>query len=133
MKQRFVLVHETARQRAIAAVQNAPDGMVVEVKQPTRSLDQNAKLHAMLEDVAQQVEWRGMKLHKDVWKRLCTASMLRERGESPMLVPALDGHGVEIIYEKTSKMDKRMMADLIEWVYAFGAEHGVEWKERVAV
>ena len=29
MKQRFVLSHDTARQRAIAAVQNAPEGMEV--------------------------------------------------------------------------------------------------------
>lgn len=133
MKQRFVLVHETARQRAIAAVTSAPEGMVVEVKEPTRSLEQNAKLHAMLEDLEQQVEWHGMKMTKTVWKRVCTAAMLREQGESPMLVPSLDGHGVEIIYEKTSKMGKRMMADLIEWVYCFGAEHGVTWKERIAV
>jgi hypothetical protein len=132
MKQRFILAHATARQRALSAVANAPDGMVVEIKEPTRSLEQNAKLHAMLEDVANQVEWHGMKLHKDIWKRICTAAMLREIGESPMLVPSLDGHGIEIIYEKTSTMGKRMMAALIEWVYAFGSEKGVQWSERVA-
>lgn len=132
MKQRFILAHDTARQRALSAVANAPDGMVVEIKEPTRSLEQNAKLHAMLEDVANQVEWHGMKLHKDIWKRICTAAMLREIGESPMLVPSLDGHGIEIIYEKTSTMGKRMMAALIEWVYAFGSEKGVQWSERVA-
>lgn len=132
MKQRFILSHDTARQRALSAVANAPDGMVVEIKEPTRSLEQNAKLHAMLEDVANQVEWHGMKLHKDIWKRICTAAMLREIGESPMLVPSLDGHGIEIIYEKTSTMGKRMMAELIEWVYAFGSEKGVQWSERVA-
>jgi hypothetical protein len=133
MKHRFILAHDTARQRALSAVANAPDGMVVEIKEPTRSLEQNAKLHAMLEDVANQVEWHGMKLHKDIWKRICTAAMLREIGESPMLVPSLDGHGIEIIYEKTSTMGKRMMAALIEWVYAFGSEKGVRWTERVDV
>jgi hypothetical protein len=133
MNQRFVLAHDTARQRAIAAITSAPDGMVVEIKECTRSLEQNAKLHAMLEDVAQQVEWHGMKLHKDIWKRICTAAMLREIGESPMLVPSLDGHGIEIIYEKTSTMGKRMMAALIEWVYAFGSEKGVQWSERVEI
>lgn len=133
MKQRFILSHATSRQRAISAVSTAPDGMVVEVKESTRSLEQNAKLHAMLEDLAQQVEWHGMKMTKTVWKRVCTAAMLREHGESPMLVPSLDGHGIEIIYEKTSEMGKRMMADLIEWIYAFGSEHGVQWSERVAV
>ena len=133
MKQRFILSHDTARQRAMSAVAAAQDGMVVEIKPPTRSLEQNAKLHAMLEDVAKQVEWHGMKLHKDVWKRICTSAMIREIGESPMLIPSLDGHGIEIIYEKTSTMGKRLMSALIEWVYAFGSEKGVQWSERVAV
>ena len=133
MKQRFILAHDTARQRALSAVANAQDGTAVEIKEPTRSLEQNAKLHAMLEDVSKQVEWHGMKLHKDIWKRICTAAMLRDIGESPMLVPSLDGHGIEIIYEKTSTMGKRMMAALIEWVYAFGSEKGVQWSERVEV
>ncbi len=133
MKQRFILSHDTARQRAMSAVAAAQDGMVVEIKESTRSLEQNAKLHAMLEDVAKQVEWHGMKLHKDVWKRICTAAMLRELGESPMLVPSLDGHGIEIIYEKTSAMGKKMMANLIEWVYAFGSEKGVKWGERATI
>ena len=38
MKQRFVLVHDTARQRALSAVANAPEGMVVEIKEPTKNL-----------------------------------------------------------------------------------------------
>lgn len=44
MNQRFVLSHDTARQRAIAAVQNAPEGMEVIVKphKSTRSLQQNS-------------------------------------------------------------------------------------------
>ena len=30
-----------------------------------------------------------------------------------MLIPSLDGHGIEIIYEKTSTMGKRLMSALI--------------------
>lgn len=43
----FVLAHATARQLAIEAVRNAPDGYVVEVKPKTRSPEQNALLHAL--------------------------------------------------------------------------------------
>jgi len=32
MKQRFILAHDTARQRALSAVANAPDGMVVDCR-----------------------------------------------------------------------------------------------------
>lgn len=129
MRQKFIIRDGTVRNRIIDAIRVAPVGMVVEIKEPTRSLEQNAKLHAMLSDLSTQVEWHGMKLHMDVWKRLCTAAMLRELGESPMLVPAIDGHGIEIIYEKTSIMGVKMMVDMIEWVYAFGAEKGVVWRD----
>ena len=44
MKQRFILAHDTARQRALSAVANAPEGMEVIVKphKSTRSLQQNS-------------------------------------------------------------------------------------------
>jgi len=104
---------------------------VVTIREPSRSLLQNDKLHAMLGDISKQVEWGGMKLSVVVWKRLCTAAMLRENGESPLLLPGIDGHGVDIIYEKTSRMGTKMMADLIEWVYSFGASKNVVWSERI--
>ena len=36
MKQRYIMSHELARQRAIDAVRNAPSGCVIEVHEPTR-------------------------------------------------------------------------------------------------
>lgn len=131
--QRFTLAHDIARSRAMKAVQDAPAGWVVEVKEPTRNGDQNAKLHAMLTDISRQVEHYGQKFHPDIWKRLTVAAFLREQNERPMLIPALDGQGVDVIFERTSKMGKRQMAQLIEWLYAFGAEKGVEWSEPVEV
>jgi len=132
MKRKFILKDDFIRQRAMQAVKEATEGMEVIIKPPSRSLDQNAKIHAMFSDLASQIDWHGMKLHADVWKRLCTAAMLRELGESPTLIPSIDGRGVEIIYEKTSRMSKKMMADLIEWVFAFGAEKGVVWGREAA-
>lgn len=94
-----------------------------------RNSDQNAKLHAMLNDIAKQVVWHGQKLSAGVWKRLCTAAWLREEGERPVMVPALDGIGVDVIYERTSKLGKRRMSSLILWVEAFGGEHAVKWTD----
>ena len=104
--------------------------VLVTLGRPTRSSDANAKLHAMLSDLSKQVEWHGQKFTCEVWKRLCVASYLREQNESPMLVPSLDGQGVDIIYQKTSKMSKKVMSELIEWVSCFGAENNVVWSER---
>lgn len=121
----FYLRHDTARRLAREAVDAAPDGYVVTIKEPTRSSEQNRLLHAALTDVAEQVEWHGKKLSLDVWKRLCTAAWLREIGESPEMVPALDGKGFDVIFERTSTLTVPQMTSLIEWVLAFGAQNGV--------
>jgi hypothetical protein len=131
--QRFILAHDIARSRAARAIEQAPAGYVVEVKEPTRNGDQNAKLHAMLADIARQVTHAGQKLPVGVWKRLAVAAYMREQGEAPLMVPALDGIGIDVIYERTSQMSKRTMAGLIEWLYAFGAEKGVVWSEPAEV
>jgi hypothetical protein len=110
-------------------VDNAPDDWVCVVQKRTRSLDQNALLHAVITDISKQVVWHGQKLPMEVWKRLCVAAWLREKNERPMLVPALDGHGVDIIYEKTSKLNVSECAELIEWCYAFGGENNVKFRD----
>lgn len=106
-----------------------PAQVTIKRHKETRSVQQNRKAHAMFRDLSEQVEWYGSKFPPHVWKRLCTAAMLREKGEKPELIPALDGAGVDIIYEKTSDMKVDVMADLIEWTYAFGAEKGVHWSD----
>lgn len=116
-----------SRERAIEAIKSAQDGFVVEIKPATRSGTQNAKLHSILTDISRHVVWGGQKLPMEVWKRLCMASWLREEGGAPMLIPALDGNGVDIVFERTSKLTVKQCASLIEWCLAFGSENGVEW------
>ena len=102
--------------------------MVLEIKPQTRSLEQNALLHAALTDISQQVEWMGKKLSVEIWKRLCMAAWLREKKEQPMLIPALDGNGFDVVFEKTSKLSTTQCSELVEWCFAFGAEHGVKFR-----
>lgn len=100
------------------------------ITEEDRTAEQNAKLHAMLSDISRQVEHAGQKWSVLIWKRLCTAAWLRELGESATLIPALDGNGFDVIYEKTSKLGVKRCASLIEWIYAFGAEHQVRWTQK---
>lgn len=104
--------------------------LVLEVKPEPRSSEQNRLLHAALTDISQQVEWMGEKLSVEVWKRLCMASWLREKKEQPMLIPALDGNGFDVIFERTSKLSRTQCSELLEWCFAFGAEHEVKFRER---
>jgi len=73
----------------------------VEVRQEKRSDPQNARLHAMLQQIASSVEWAGKKRDVETWKRLLTASWLRARGEHIEMLPALDGNGVDIVFRRT--------------------------------
>lgn len=128
-KRTFILAHNLARRNAMRAVADAPEGYVVEVKPRTRSLEQNAKLWACLDDVARQVEWYGKKLDREDWKHVFTASLRKLQ-----VVPNLDGSGFVALGLSTSKMGVREMCELIELVQAFGAERGVVWSgEEVAV
>ncbi|WP_271270508.1 recombination protein NinB [Aliamphritea hakodatensis] len=89
-----------------------------------RTLDQNAKMWAMLADVSFQVDWYGEKLCTESWKNIFTASLFKQK-----TVPGIDG-GFVVLGKPTRNMKKRTFAELIELMYAFGAEHGVHWSER---
>jgi len=97
------------------------------IKDQDRSGEQNRALHAMLSDISKQVEHVGKKWDVLIWKRLLTAAWLREGGENPQMIPALDGHGFDVIYERTSQMTVKQCASLMEWVQFFGDEHQVRW------
>jgi len=95
--------------------------MVLEVKPFTRSLEQNARLWAMLTDISRQVNWYGRKLTPHDWKHVFTASLKKQD-----VVPGIDG-GFVVLGMSTSKMTKAEMCDLQTLMEAFGAEKGVRF------
>lgn len=97
--------------------------MVLSVKPETRSLKENAMLHAMLTYISKNLEWAGKKRDVDTWKRLMVAAWCRAKNEQVEILPALDGHGVDIVFRKTSKLTRAECADLIEFIFAWGALH----------
>jgi hypothetical protein len=100
--------------------------MVLELREETRSLAENAKLHALLTRISRQVEWAGKRRDAETWKRLLTAAWLRARGEHVEMLPALDGHGIEVVFRRTSELTRAECAELIEFVLAWAAEHDVK-------
>ena len=105
--------------------------LVIEVKEKTRSNEQNARMWALLTEVSRQVDWYGQKLTAEEWKDVFSASLKKQKA-----VPGLDG-GFVILGQRTSKMTVREMADLMTLIEAFGAEQGVrfsapEWMEEHA-
>lgn len=93
------------------------------VKPATRSLAQNDKLHAELTEIARVVPWAGKKRDVEVWKRLMVAAWLRARGESVEILPALDGHGVDVVFRRTSDLTRAECSELLEFVMSWKAEN----------
>lgn len=120
------LVGPEQRRLAHDLIDKAPDRAIVNIRPETRSNDQNAKMWAMLSDVA-RAKPEGREYTTEIWKALFMA----EAGFKPHFEPSLDGKGVVPIGYKSSRLAKAEFADVIEAIYAYGAEHGVEWSEPV--
>jgi len=96
-----------------------------------RTEEQNAKLHALLQDIAEQLKWAGQVLDLEDWKRLLTAAWGRANKEHVRLFPALDGAGMDVLYRRTSRMTKQEMSEFIEYVTAWAIEQGVTLQDGV--
>ena len=96
--------------------------VVLTVSDGKRTLPQNALLHALLSDISRTHEWAGAKRDIDVWKRLMVSAWCRARGERIEMLPAIDGHGFDIVFRHTSKLSKADVADLIDYIEAWRAQ-----------
>jgi hypothetical protein len=130
----FVLAHETARRRAVEAVQRASEGMVVRISPPAKKREQEEKYHAMIADIARQVEYAGRKWETEDMKRLLVdefAEEMRSAG-TPLhhdgrVVPSFDGRRIVQLGIQTSRFYVKEAAQFIEYLYAYGAQHDVRW------
>lgn len=120
---RFILAHTEARNRAAAYMHESPEGVSVVVSEPTRNSAINAALHAKLTEIAQTREWAGKRWDLEVWKRLLVAAWSRASGEPLVMLPALDGAGVDIVFRRTSAMTQREVSELLAYIEAW-AETG---------
>lgn len=125
----FVLAHQTARERACQAIQEAPDGYEVRIKEPTRNLEQNAKFHAICTDLAKsKLQWAGKPRTADQWKVLIVSGHAVATKEGSELIPGLEGEFINV-RESTALMSKKRSSSLIEYALAFCAQNGIETKD----
>lgn len=118
---RVFRITSTNRRHVAEQVANLPEGYVIKAGPPTRSLDQNALMWPLLQDLAAQVVWHSVKLSPDDWKDMLTASLRKQRR-----APGIDG-GFVVFGERTRTYTKAEFSELIELIYAFGAQHGVNF------
>ena len=91
-----------------------------------RTLEQNDKLHAVVQDIADQKKWAGELRTVEVWKQLISAAYERAKGRHTEVLPALDGHGVDVVYWHSSRRGKKDMADLITFAESWAIDNDVK-------
>ena len=123
----LILSNPARRAKAISWINKLPDGTRVLFQEAVRSLDQNARLWAMLTDIATQVLWHEQKLTADDWKVLFMNALNSEM----RMVPAIDGKGFVALGKSTSKLSKQEFSDLMAIIEVFGVEHGVKFGDEI--
>lgn len=116
-----IITGREGRKTAHKLVDAAPFNAVVTVKPPARTLDQNAKFHAMLSDVS-RAKPEGRIATPDVWKAL----FMHACGHAVQFEMGLNGQPFPIGF-RSSRLTKDQMCDLITFMLQWGDERGVRW------
>ena len=124
MKKIWKITGEAAKKAVCHEVLSAPEGHVVTLGEPTRTLDQNAAQWPWLEGFAQQVEipinGASMKVDNETWKQILTAAFRAEQ----MRFAVWQGKTI-LLPQRTSTMGKRLFAEWLEWLMSEATTNGV--------
>ena len=119
----IILRGESQRELARQYIGKAPDGTVVRLSKPVRSLEQNAKMWSLLSDVS-RAKPNGISHTPEVWKDL----FMNACGHEVQFLQGLNGLPFPAGF-KTSRLTSDQMSELIEFIYAWGSEQGVIFGE----
>jgi len=145
MKQIYVIQPEPhpARRRAMQAVAEATVGQRVTIADKLKSREQEEKYHAQIGDLSKQFTLHGRKWKPEDMKRICIDAFKRETNTAAYpelkaawasmdiveMVPSLRGDGVVMLGVQSRDFPKILASAFVEWLYALGAEVGIEWSE----
>ena len=126
MTHTVVLRGRMARDRAQQLVRAAPAGSVMEIRAPRRTIDQNARLWAMLSEISMQKPG-GREMTPDVWK----AAFMNAAGHAVQFETGLDGRPFPVGF-RSSRLTKAQMIDLQTFIEQWCAENGVTLRDTEA-
>lgn len=110
------------RDLAIRGVRNAKSGWLLEIREPTRSTEQNAALWSLLTQVARQRPvHNGVKMSAELWK----AVFMDAWGAEVTFLPKLEGDGMFPAGHRSSHLTIGEMTSLIEMILAWTAKEGL--------
>jgi hypothetical protein len=119
-----VIINDRTRPQAARAVVTAPDGWSAVIKPATRSLQQNALLHALFSDLAKQAKFHGRTLSAAQWKVLMISGHTVATGGGADIVPGIEGEFINL-RESSAGMSIRRMTSLLEYVVAYCATNEI--------
>lgn len=132
MKQTIFLRSKQQQQSAINTILASPldndKPVTIRITDYKRNLDQNARFHAMLGDIARQVKWCGKTLKPEQWKVLLISGHAVATKQPADIVPGIEGEFVNI-RESSAEMSVGRMASLIEYVMAWATGQGVRFTD----
>lgn len=120
---KITLVSGEQRTRAQSLIARAPDGYVVTLAEPKRTAEQNDRMWAMLTDISHQKPMGRMHTPDD-WKSV----FMNACGWECQFLEGLDGRPFPQGF-RSSQMTKKQMSAMIEYMFAWGAEHEIRWSE----
>lgn len=122
---------ESNEAHLLQLVRDMQVGEVLQISEPTRSLEQNAYLWKYLTAFARQLDWPVMvngkvqqsKLSEYDWKDLLTGAF---EGEARRMAMGIDNTGLVMLGAQTSKYGKRKFSEFIEFLNCFAAQHDIK-------
>lgn len=101
----------------------------MEIKENSRSDEQNAKYHAMLSEIANQAKHLGAKWDAESWKRFLVYEFCKQLGlPQGQIVPSLDGSGIVQLGLQTRDFSKERAGEFIEFLEAWAADKEIIFK-----
>ena len=105
--------------------------LTLEVKDASKSREQEEKYHAIIGDIAKQAHHMGSKWDAETWKRLLCDKFVREIGLSSQIMANLDNDGLIQLGFQTRKFSKEQASEFVEFLLAWCADNGIELKETI--
>lgn len=100
------------------------------IAEQKRSVEQNDKYHAIINEIADQAKHLGASWDAYSWKRLLVHKFCREVGlPAGRVIPSLDGSDIVQLDFQTRRFTKEQASQFVEWLHAWCADNGVTLKD----
>lgn len=111
----------------LKAMLTAGKRMSIEIKQSSRSSEQNNMFHSLIDKIAKAMKVAGSDWTADDWKRLLIDQWAHETGRKiGKVCPSLDGERIVQLGLQSHKFNSADGADFIEFLIAWAADKRID-------